>query len=1123
MVGFSINLRFKLIYFYRIIILPEILFYLKATFLFLSLFTFTTVCFSQNFKRLQTQNLKGGYNGFSSFVDYDNNGYLDIFVTGVDFENRFSNAVFYKNNGDNSFTESAITNIPRVIYGDYAWADFDNNGTLDLLYSGTTSGFPADGITKVFQNIDNGCEFRELNISLPGRTNGSSLWADVDSDGLLDIFLTGYTPSNELKVEIYRNTGKGDFVNQNYSFIDDENTTTAFPGEIARLHDLDNDGKPDLVITSRAPNYFSFDIYKNLGDFKFEKVDIALPHITALAIDIGDVNNDNLADLVFTGSPNYSNNTGDGDGDFYVYINQGNLSFQNSFTNENDGVLQNDIELGDLNNDGYLDAINYGTGPWGTYSEITKIYLNNKDNTFREVNHNLPKGWSGGIELGDFDNDSDLDVLYYGRTTVPRDNEVTYIYENTLINNEVPFEILTGESCFCDSSVSFALNNDFDSIEWSFDDPLTGNQNKSSVNTPSHIFSMPGEYKIKATFSKGSLSNTLTKDILVTGPPVIKKPSDVFVCNNSTQNQYDLNALKDSEILDGLKKEDFKILFYGSFSDAENNLNRLPTPYNFQNKPSSIYVRVQSVTNSKCYSITSFGFTSQTPPEINTIADLITCDDDTDGQALFDISTLKSDLIGNQPNLDLELFYENGQQVTMPLPATLINQKPNAENLTARVTNTLTGCSTETFVQLVVSPLPIAHTLPDLIGCDDNNDGISEYFDTSQIETLVLNGQTGMEVTYYDAAGNMLPNPLPNPYTNSTANTETLTVRVSNTQSGCYAETLLTLHTAAQPQINQPAPRFACDAGNGYSSFDLTDLEQELIGSQTGLRITYTDANGTQMLAPLSTDFQNTTAWSQRINIRVENANNALCYSETYVDLEVNALPEVLIEDTFVICDNEPGLQLSRSETFDSWEWEDPAGSIISTTAEVYLTQEGTYTLSVGELQNGVLCTNSYSFRLERSQPPTITKVDFADWSDNNFIEISTIGDGEFEYSLDGSTWQDSRRFDYIKGGVYEVSVRDKAGCGFATKEVILVDYMKVFTPNGDGFNDYWQIEGAEAFPDAKIYIFNRFGKLLKELSPQATGWDGSFADQKLPSDDYWFHVDLGDGRIYKNHFTLKR
>ena len=80
-----------------------------------------------------------------------------------------------------------------------------------------------------------------------------------------------------------------------------------------------------------------------------------------------------------------------------------------------------------------------------------------------------------------------------------------------------------------------------------------------------------------------------------------------------------------------------------------------------------------------------------------------------------------------------------------------------------------------------------------------------------------------------------------------------------------------------------------------------------------------------------------------------------------------------------------------------------------------------------------------------------------------------------------------------------------------------------VFTPNGDGYHDYWQIEGIEAFPDAQIFIFDRYGKLLKQLSPQETGWDGSFTNQNLPSADYWFEVDLGNGRIYKNHFTLKR
>ena len=459
----------------------------------------------------------------------------------------------------------------------------------------------------------------------------------------------------------------------------------------------------------------------------------------------------------------------------------------------------------------------------------------------------------------------------------------------------------------------------------------------------------------------------------------------------------------------------------------------------------------------------------------------------------------------------------------MPLPATITNQKPNSENLTARVTNTQTGCSTETSVQLVINPLPITHTLPDLIGCDDNNDGISEYFDTSPIETQVLKGQTGMEVSYYDAAGSNLPSPLPNPYTNSVPNTETITVRVTNSQTGCYSETLLNLITSAKPQINHPAPRFACDAGNGYSSFDLSDLEQELIGNQTGLSIYYFDENGDALPSPLPDDFQNTSAWSQRIDIRVENSSNPLCFSETELDLAVNALPQLAIETNFVICDQEPGLQLSRNETFDLWQWEDPTGTIISNTSDAYLSLEGNYMLTIGEIQNGMMCTHSYAFELKRSEPPIIQEVDFADWSDNNYIEIQALGDGDFEYSIDGINFQDNPLFQFISGGVYEATVRDKAGCGIDFKAVILIDYKKVFTPNGDGYNDYWQIEGIEAFPDASIRIYDRYGKVLKQLTPQSMGWDGTFNTKTMPSNDYWFEVDLGNGRSYKNHFTLKR
>lgn len=631
-----------------------------------------------------------------------------------------------------------------------------------------------------------------------------------------------------------------------------------------------------------------------------------------------------------------------------------------------------------------------------------------------------------------------------------------------------------------------------------------------------------GTYSVFVTGDSGC-DDSRTFEVVISAQPIANPAPPLEACedfyNTGISSAFNTASVRD-QILNG---QTDKVIKY--FDEAGNELpSPLPNPFtNTTPNKQTITARVYNVDNPQCYAETSFDLIVNPLPQVNAVADLVSCDTDTDGITTFDSSNLRNDLIGSQPNLEVSLIHEDGQQLTEPLPQTLTNKVPHEETITAQVTNTLTGCTAATSFKLIVSAIPNIGDLPDLIGCDDNNDGISEYFNTAQIETLALQGQTGMEVTYYDASGNLLPAPLPDPYTNSLPHNETLTVRVSNTQSGCYAETTLNLITSAQPQINKPAPRFACDAGNGYSSFDLTDIEQEVIGSQTGLTVQYSDESGNALTTPLSANFQNTTAWSQRINIRVENADNARCFSETYLDLKVNELPQLSIEEGFVICDNEPGLQLSRSEHFDFWQWEDPAGTSISSTAEAYLTQEGSYTLTVGELQNGILCTNSYTLTLERSAPPTITTVDFADWSDHNFIEVTATGDGVFEYSIDGEDYQDSNYFPFLKGGVYTVSVRDKAGCGLASTEVVLVDYPKVFTPNGDGYHDYWQVEGIEAFPDAQIFIFDRYGKLLKQLSPQENGWDGSFTNQNLPSADYWFKVDLGNGRIYKNHFTLKR
>ncbi|WBL21638.1 T9SS type B sorting domain-containing protein [Zunongwangia sp. HRR-M8] len=658
------------------------------------------------------------------------------------------------------------------------------------------------------------------------------------------------------------------------------------------------------------------------------------------------------------------------------------------------------------------------------------------------------------------------------------------------------------------------------SVQWDFGDPASGTDNTSDQLSPYHDFSKDGIYTITARVTgKDGRIESLSETIDVKEPPTAYGIKDVYTCETTAgtgiSNSFDLSHVE-QQVLQG---QTGKVITY--IDGTGKSYDALPNPFtNRVINRETIKVRVAHADNPCCYSETSFDLIVNPLPHINPIDDLVFCDTDTDGFTTFDISSLRNDLLGSQPDLELTLIHEDGQQIMEPLPQKVSNKVSNQETIRVQVLNTRTGCSSESSFKLIVSNIPNIGSLPDLIGCDDNNDGISEYFDTSQIENLVLNGQTGTAITYYDAAGNSLPSPLPNPYISTK---EAITIRVTNSQTGCYAETKLNLITSAKPQINQPVIRFACDVGNGYSTFDLSSLEQEIIGSQTGLKIYYFDENGTTLSSPLSDNFQNTSAWSQRIAIRVENSSNSLCFSETYLDLTVNALPELAIDNNFVICDQEPGLQLSRNETFDLWQWEDPTGSIISNTSEAYLSLEGSYVLTIGENQNGIMCKNSYVFQLKRSESPAIQKVDFADWSNNNYIEIQTIGDGDFEYSIDGFNFQDSELFPYISGGVYDVTIRDKAGCGTDSKKVVLIDYKKFFTPNGDGFNDYWQIEGIDAFPDATILIYDRYGKLLRQLTPQDIGWDGTFKSGQMPSDDYWFHVDLGNGRVYKNHFTLKR
>ncbi|PJJ09502.1 gliding motility-associated-like protein [Flavobacterium sp. 1] len=660
------------------------------------------------------------------------------------------------------------------------------------------------------------------------------------------------------------------------------------------------------------------------------------------------------------------------------------------------------------------------------------------------------------------------------------------------------------------------------SIVWDFGDPASGVNNTSTDLSPFHDFSADGTYTVTAIVTaKDGTIETLTETIDAKEPPKAHGINNIHACESvagtGISKSFDVSAITE-QVLGG------QIDKVVTFIDGKGNkYTSLPNPFtNTIKDRETITVRVSHKDNLCCYSETTFDLIVNPMPNLSTVSDLIVCDNDTDGFGQFNLKPLEKLIIGSSIDIKVEFYHENGQKIVTPLNV-ITNLIAKEEIVKVKAINTNTNCYNESTFKLKVRTLPTANPLQELLGCDNNNDGISEYFDTSNIESTVLGNQTGMKVSYFNAIGNQLLSPLPNPYTNTINSKETITVRVTNSLTNCYAETPLVLKTASQPRINKPANRYACDEGNGFASFDMSNIETEILGNQLGLKIMYFDSTGNHLPSPLPTVFKNTQSKFQTIKVKVENEMNSLCNAETSFDIIVNDLPNVKIDKTYILCNLETSLNVNVDNNLDGYSWKFQDGGIISNTYQADLVNAGNYVLTVSKFQNNISCENSFEFELIRSALPTITEVKYKELSENNFIEIIVADDGDFEYSLDGINYQASNYFYNIQGGNYIAFVRDKGGCGEDSKEVTVIDYPKFFTPNNDGYNDFWQIKGIRKYPNSKTSIFDRYGKLLIVLSSNDSGWNGFYNGKEMPSDDYWFKTNLDDKDVLSGHFTLKR
>jgi len=620
-------------------------------------------------------------------------------------------------------------------------------------------------------------------------------------------------------------------------------------------------------------------------------------------------------------------------------------------------------------------------------------------------------------------------------------------------------------------------------------------------------------------------------DILIKRTPDLLAVPDSTVCDDDGDGLFTFD-LSDWDDLIAPAMTNVNVSYHATQVDADASANPLPYNYTNTNPTEIIYFRIENTTYPECYEVGNFQLGVIDQVIANTPTDLEYCDDNNDGQAVFDLTQTAMEIIGTQNPNSLNLTYHETQtdadSGANPLNTGSYLSTAYQNTIYIRVENASdTSCYASSFFNLNIYDSPIVPQVADWQVCDDNNDGLF-LFDLSEKEIEILSGTTGTIVSFYTSQtdAETAQNGITGNYQN-TSNHQNIYFRLENTNNAqCYSVSSFQLQVFDTPKANVASDVIICDTDEtGRYYFDLSEKDDEILNGQDPLYydVSYHSSENDALnnVSPLpKADYQNTIL-NETIWVRVQHIDLESCFDVSSFNLDINPLPQMNMEDRYVICPDSPDLVIDGG-SFESYSWRDGNGIEIGTQATLDITNLGNYSLTVTQTTNGVTCENTANFEVVSSGAPETLEVDLNGFSDEVQLELLATGTGEFEYSIDGENYQSSGGF-RVFPGQYTVFVRDIYECRTLIQEVTAIGYQKFFTPNGDTIHDYWNVIGGENFPESRLTIYDRYGKFLTQIEPSSRGWDGTFNGKSLPSSDYWFRYEYDGGKIFKGHFTLKR
>jgi gliding motility-associated-like protein len=651
------------------------------------------------------------------------------------------------------------------------------------------------------------------------------------------------------------------------------------------------------------------------------------------------------------------------------------------------------------------------------------------------------------------------------------------------------------------------------------------------------------------------------KPHVLTTPPVFAR------CNEALPNDgittFDLTTRDDIILGPSGVSQGYTVNYY--VGDPRNGGVLITDPTNYTNpappagNPKTLYVEVITTDGCKSYTTLTVKVLALPVPNFNPTA-LEICDDTAPtGTEPFDLTDAAGDIQANGSNYILS-YYESAadaEAATNAIADPTAYESGSGEvyvRVELDTHNPLEEkCHQVVTLELILNPLPPVTTLDNIAHCLQNSTG-NDTFDLQQELNDILIQQgvdpQDFDVDFFTDAALTTPAIPVNAYP-VTGGSATVYVRVVNIATGCQVVRELTLLVEEAAIANPVTTTFVeCDydgVNDGViSTWDLTLADADVLGSQDPAthQIRYFESpaditNNNPIANP--TAYTNTVPGGQTIWVEIRNmATQSQCPDVTSFTITVERLPEPVITGGTICVDKATDavvrpLEISTGlDATHTFQWFHDNALMDETGSSIIAQEEGSYTV-IATSANG--CVSDLSAPAVVIKSGSAVKVDRGYYvtnyfSDNQTITVTIDGYGVYEYSLDEGPWQPGNIFNNVSPGTHTVRVRDTNPD--ACEELVItgasiVDYPNFFTPNNDGYHDYWNIIGLQD-TGSVIYIFDRYGKLLKQISPDSEGWDGKFNDVQVPADDYWFTVTYPEfngtttvTREFKSHFSLKR